>query len=105
MPDMGGLRKAMPVTFATMTVWPRLAGGPAAVRRLLLQGSCARGRRGIGAPRRSVASWAALARAGVGLVTVAVTAAYVTRLWLMTFFDTARTAVAVHESPPAMRGR
>jgi NADH-quinone oxidoreductase subunit L len=39
----------------------------------------------------------------VGLVTVAVTAAYVTRLWLMTFFGSARSTAAVHEAPPAMR--
>jgi NADH-quinone oxidoreductase subunit L len=39
----------------------------------------------------------------VGLATVAVTAAYVTRLWLMTFFDRPRGGVAAHESSPAMR--
>jgi NADH-quinone oxidoreductase subunit L len=39
----------------------------------------------------------------VGLVTVAVTAAYVTRLWLMTFFGEPRGAVAGHEPSAAMR--
>ena len=39
----------------------------------------------------------------VGLVTVAVTAAYATRLWLMTFFGDRRGAVAGHEPAPAMR--
>jgi NADH-quinone oxidoreductase subunit L len=50
-----------------------------------------------------VASWAAWIVLVVGLTTVAVTAAYVTRLWLMTFFGAARTGVGVHESSPAMR--
>ena len=39
----------------------------------------------------------------VGLVTVGVTAAYVTRLWLMTFLGEPRSPVAAHESSPAMR--
>jgi NADH-quinone oxidoreductase subunit L len=103
MPDMGGLRKAMPVTFATMTIGlAALAGLPpfsgffskeavlgAAEESALHQGP--------------VASWAAWLVLLVGLVTVAVTAAYVTRLWLLTFFGAPRTGVAVHESPPAMR--
>jgi NADH-quinone oxidoreductase subunit L len=50
-----------------------------------------------------VASWAGWLVLVVGLATVAVTAAYVTRLWLMTFFHQARGRVAAHESSPAMR--
>jgi NADH-quinone oxidoreductase subunit L len=103
MPDMGGLRKAMPVTFATMTVGlAALAGLPpfsGFFSKEAVLGAAEESARHNG----PVASWAAWLVLVVGLVTVAVTAAYVTRLWLMTFFGTARTAVAVHESPPAMR--
>jgi NADH-quinone oxidoreductase subunit L len=103
MPDMGGLRKAMPVTFATMTVGlAALAGLPpfsGFFSKEAVLGAAEESARHDG----PVASWAAWLVLIVGLVTVAVTAAYVTRLWLMTFFGTARTAVPVHESPPAMR--
>ena len=50
---MGGLRKAMPITFATMTVGTSRAGGPAAVLGVLLQGGGARGRRGVSPARGS----------------------------------------------------
>jgi NADH-quinone oxidoreductase subunit L len=103
MPDMGGLRKAMPVTFATMTVGlAALAGLPpfsGFFSKEAVLGAAEESARHDG----PLASWAAWLVLVVGLVTVAVTAAYVTRLWLMTFFGTARTAVAVHESAPAMR--
>jgi NADH-quinone oxidoreductase subunit L len=103
MPDMGGLRKAMPVTFATMTVGlAALAGLPpfsGFFSKEAVLGAAEESARHDG----PVASWAAWLVLVVGLVTVAVTAAYVTRLWLMTFFGTARTVVAVHEPPPAMR--
>jgi NADH-quinone oxidoreductase subunit L len=103
MPDMGGLRKAMPITFATMTVGlAALAGLPpfsGFFSKEAVLGAAEESARHDG----PVASWAAWLVLVVGLATVAVTAAYVTRLWLMTFFGTARTAVAVHESPPAMR--
>ncbi len=102
MPDMGGLRKAMPVTFATMTVGlASLAGLPPFAgffSKEAVLGAAEESARHDG----PVASWAAWLVLAVGLVTVAVTAAYVTRLWLMTFFGTARTAVPVHESPAAM---
>jgi NADH-quinone oxidoreductase subunit L len=103
MPDMGGLRKAMPVTFATMTVGlAALAGLPpfsGFFSKEAVLGAAEESARHDG----PVASWAAWLVLVVGLVTVAVTAAYVTRLWLMTFFGAARTDVAVHESPPAIR--
>ena len=49
---MGGLRRLMPVTFATMTIGLAALAGPAAVRRLLLQGGGARGGRGDRPARR-----------------------------------------------------
>ena len=46
-----------------------------------------------------VASWAGWLVLVAGLLTVAVTAAYVTRLWLLTFFHQPRGGVAGHEPP------
>jgi NADH-quinone oxidoreductase subunit L len=104
MPDMGGLRRLMPVTFVTMTVGlaalagiPPFAGffskeavlGAAEETALHHQG-----------PAHAWTGWLVLV---VGLATAAVTAAYVTRLWLMTFLGEARSPVAAHESSPAMR--
>ncbi|HEY7598539.1 MAG TPA: NADH-quinone oxidoreductase subunit L [Candidatus Limnocylindrales bacterium] len=103
MPDMGGLRRLMPVTFATMTVGlAALAGLPPFAGFFSKEAV-------LGAAEESalhdgpVAPWAGWLVLVVGLATVAVTAAYVARLWLMTFFDRARSPVAGHEPPPAMR--
>jgi NADH-quinone oxidoreductase subunit L len=103
MPDMGGLRRAMPITFATMTVaLAALAGLPPFSGFFSKEAV-------LGAAEESalhdgpVASWAAWLVLVVGLVTVGVTAAYVARLWLMTFFDVPRGGIAAHEASPAMR--
>jgi NADH-quinone oxidoreductase subunit L len=103
MPDMGGLRKAMPVTFVTMTI------GLAALAGLPPFAGFFSKETVLGAAEESalhdgpVASWAAWLVLLVGLATVGVTAAYVARLWLLTFFDAPRSGVAAHESSPAMR--
>jgi NADH-quinone oxidoreductase subunit L len=103
MPDMGGLRRAMPVTFVTMTVGlAALAGLPpfsGFFSKEAVLGAAEDSARHNG----PVAAWAAWLVLAVGLLTVAVTAAYVTRLWLMTFFHEPRGGVAAHESSPAMR--
>jgi NADH-quinone oxidoreductase subunit L len=103
MADMGGLRKAMPVTFAGATVGlAALAGLPP------LSGFFSK-EAVLGAAEEAalhdgpVAAWAAWLVLLAGLVTVAVTGAYATRLWLMTFFDRPRAPVAAHEAGPAMR--
>ncbi|MGZ4637432.1 MAG: NADH-quinone oxidoreductase subunit 5 family protein [Actinomycetes bacterium] len=102
MPDMGGLRRAMPVTFVTMTIGlAALAGLPpfsGFFSKEAVLGAAEEAALHDG-PAASWAGWLVLV---VGLVTVAVTAAYVTRLWLMTFFDVPRGGVAAHESSPAM---
>jgi len=103
MPDMGGLRRLMPVTFVTMTVGlAALAGIPPFAgffSKEAVLGAAEETALGEG-PVPSWAGWLVLV---VGLLTVAVTAAYVMRLWLMTFFDRPRGPVAAHESLPAMR--
>jgi NADH-quinone oxidoreductase subunit L len=106
LPDMGGLRLAMPVTFWSMTAgWAVLAGVPvasgffsrnavvAAVQHAAI-GSGARASGGIPA-------WAAVPLYVALLLTVAVTAAYATRAWLMTFFGEPRARPAPAGTPHA----
>jgi NADH-quinone oxidoreductase subunit L len=104
MPDMGGLRRLMPVTFVTMTVGlAALAGLPPFSgffsKEAVLGAAEETALHGEG-PAASWTGWLVLV---VGLLTVAITAAYVTRLWLMTFFHQPRAGVAAHEPSPAMR--
>ena len=109
MPDMGGLRRVLPVTFVTMTAGlAALAGLPPFAGFFSKESVLAAAEEtalGDGIPYRWT-GWLVLV---VGLVTVAVTAAYVTRLWLMTFLGPRRRvevgahARTPHEAPPAMR--
>jgi len=103
MPDMGGLRRVMPVTFVTMTVGlAALAGVPpfaGFVSKEAVLGA-AEETAHHGGTAYSWTGWLVLV---VALVTVAVTAAYATRLWLMTFFGDRRGAAAGHEPAAAMR--
>jgi NADH-quinone oxidoreductase subunit L len=104
---MGGLRRAMPVTFLTMTVGlASLAGLPPfsgffSKDAVLVAADVARN--GGDLPR-----WAADAVFASGLATVLVTAAYVTRLWLRAFFgppqlaEPGSTHSAPHEAPALM---
>ena len=90
MPDMGGLRKAMPVTFATMTVGlAALAGMPPFAgffsKEAVLGAAEETARHG--GPVRVLGRLAGAASSAC--VTVALTAAYATRLWLLTFFGAA----------------
>ena len=84
---MGGLRRAMPDTFWTMTVGllalaaiPPFAGF---FSKEAVLGAAEQTAVHHEWPGLRVAGWLVLV---VGLATVAVTAAYATRLWLMTFF-------------------
>jgi NADH-quinone oxidoreductase subunit L len=104
MPDMGGLRRLMPVTFVTMTVGlAALAGIPpfsGFFSKEAVLGAAEETALHHDGPAAAWTGWLVLV---VGLVTVAVTAAYVTRLWLMTFFGEPRGRVAAHEPSAAMR--
>ncbi|SDY78535.1 NADH dehydrogenase subunit L [Micromonospora pattaloongensis] len=97
MAEMGGLRRRMPVTFWCMTIGlgaliglPPLAGFWSKEAVL----TAAAGTQG----------WTQWLLYGVGLLTVAVTAWYATRLWLRTFFGAPRSTPAehAHEPPAAM---
>ena len=103
MPDMGGLRRLMPVTFATMTVGLGALAGLPPFSGFFSKEAVLGAAEEAALHEAPVASWAGWLVLLVGLLTVAVTAAYVTRLWLMTFFDRPRGRVAAHESSPAMR--
>ncbi len=101
---MGGLREDMPVTFWTMTIGfgslaavPPLAGFftketvLGAAEHAVVDGGPAPG-------------WAALLVLLAAMATTFVTAAYVVRAWLLTFFgEPARSETSAHDPVPMMR--
>src|SRR5439155_11389064 len=100
MSDMGGLRRAMPITFATMTVgFAALAGLPPTAgffSKDAIISAAEHAASGDPAPVGTGTGWTVL----IGLlVTVLLTAAYATRAWLRTFFGTPRSAP---EAPAVM---
>jgi NADH-quinone oxidoreductase subunit L len=119
---MGGLRLAMPVTFWSMTVgFAALAGLPPASgffsKDTILSQSwqATKGPDAQGwfayAPLRSagaghvpgVPPWTGWLVLVAGLLTAAVTAAYATRTWLVTFFGERRSPVPASEATALMR--
>jgi NADH-quinone oxidoreductase subunit L len=107
--DMGGLRPApgrrgMPITFWSMTAgWAALVGLPPTsgyFSKDVIIGAAGHALGG-GSTGTLIAGSAWLVYLSA-LATVAVTAAYATRAWLMTFFGEARTNYAVREAGPLM---
>ncbi|MCW2503761.1 MAG: NADH-ubiquinone oxidoreductase chain [Actinomycetia bacterium] len=96
MSGMGGLRRSMPVTFAVMTIGlGALAGIPP------LAGFWSKDSILTAAEEWATAGhWTGWLVLVTGLLTVAVTGAYVVRLWLGTFFG---SGPAGHDPPPSMR--
>jgi len=96
---MGGLWRAMPVTFVTMTVGlGALAGVPPLsgfVSKEAILAAAERTAGGHGAG--SVAGWAGLLVLLVGLLTAGVTAMYAGRLWLLAFLGDRRGSGPAHE--------
>jgi NADH-quinone oxidoreductase subunit L len=102
MSQMGGLRTRMPVTFVTALVGAAALGG-------LPPFAGAFSKDGVLAAAQARGGALGTAVYVVGLVTVLVTAAYVTRLVVRTFFGAYRGpldggAAAVHEAPLVMTG-
>ncbi|HET6815917.1 MAG TPA: NADH-quinone oxidoreductase subunit L [Mycobacteriales bacterium] len=97
MSEMGGLWRAMPVTSVTAAVGAlALAGVPP------LAGAFSKD--GILGAARERGGTLGTAVFVVGLVTLAVTAAYVTRLFVRTFLGDYRGRAQLHESPLVMTG-
>ncbi|MGN6244612.1 MAG: NADH-quinone oxidoreductase subunit 5 family protein, partial [Motilibacteraceae bacterium] len=103
MQDMGGLRRAMPVTAATTAIGlGALAGVPPLAgfwsKDAVL--AVAEERAVHGGPVPHWVGWLVLV---AGLLTVGLTAAYATRVWLRAFAGQRRGASPVHEAPGLMR--
>src|SRR4051795_7609162 len=97
MSEMGGLWRAMPVTAATAAIGSlSLAGVPPFAGAFSKDGIIAAAHERGGGLGTAVYV--------VGLVTAAVTAAYVTRMFIRTFLGRYRGAAQLHESPLVMTG-
>ncbi|MEW2355284.1 NADH-quinone oxidoreductase subunit L [Spirillospora sp. NPDC029432] len=100
--DYGGLRQNMPLTFWSMTIGlAALAGVPPASGWLskdaVIEGAQHTALHGGEIP--GAAAW--IVYLGL-LATVALTAAYAMRAWLMTFFGEPRGSYEIREAPPLM---
>ncbi|QSB15305.1 NADH-quinone oxidoreductase subunit L [Natronosporangium hydrolyticum] len=95
MSAMGGLRRGMPVTFATTTV-----GLAALVGLPPLAGFWSKD--AILYAAAGEAGWVAALVFGAGLLTVVITGWYATRLWLRTFFGPRSRAAEAHDPPALM---
>lgn len=102
---MGGLRRAMPVTFCTMTIgFAALAGVVPTVGFFTKDSVLAAidfATEVENGPLPNGIAWVLLV---VALLTTFVTAAYATRLWLLAFFGPVREARDAHEAPRTMTG-
>lgn len=102
MSRMGGLRRQLPLVFATMTIGlAALVGLPPFAgffSKEAVLGAAYETARGHGEGSAWV-GWLVLV---AGLLTVAVTAAYATRLWLRTFFGACAEPAAVQPVPRLM---
>jgi NADH-quinone oxidoreductase subunit L len=97
--DHGGLRRAMPITFWSMTIgFAALAGVP------LTSGFFSKDAiiEAAGHPESGIPPGVAWAVYLALLVTVALTGAYATRAWLLMFFGPRRSPRAVREAPRLM---
>jgi NADH-quinone oxidoreductase subunit L len=105
---MGGLRLAMPVTFWSMTIgFAALAGLPPASgffsKDTILSQAWHITRQRATGPIPAIPQWTGWLVLVAGLVTAAVTAAYATRTWLVTFFGERRSPADAHEASALMR--
>jgi NADH-quinone oxidoreductase subunit L len=99
--DMGGLRLAMPITFWSMTIgFAALAGIPPTSGFFSKDAIIEAAQEALGGG--VIVAWAAWLVYLTLLVTVAVTAAYAMRAWLMTFAGEPRKHVEAREAPPLM---
>ena len=104
MAGMGGLRRAMPVTFVAMTAGlAALAGVPPFSGFFSKDAIIDAAWQATDGGVAGVPGWSATLVMVAAFVTVAVTAWYATRLWLRTFFGAYRGTATPHEAPGLMR--
>ena len=104
LPEMGGLRRIMPVTFVTMTI-----GLAALIGIPPFSGFFSKEAIFVGAEEAihdgsAATAWVPWFVLVVAMITVTVTAAYATRLWLLAFFGTRSAPAQPHEVGWTMRG-
>jgi NADH-quinone oxidoreductase subunit L len=102
---MGGLRRKLPDTFATMTLgFAALAGVPPLVG-FFTKDAVIHGAYDEAVHGRLVWTWVAWLLLGSMVLTAALTVAYSMRAWLMVFFGEPRSplAAAAHNPPAVMR--
>jgi NADH-quinone oxidoreductase subunit L len=101
--DMGGLRRRMRVTYACMSVGLLALAGIPPLSGFFAKESvlgAARAAASGGSVVSPMVGWAVFV---IGLLTVAVTGAYVARLWLMVFLGDYRGLAEPQDPPAAMR--
>ncbi len=103
MSDMGGLRAVLPVTFPTMALGLAALAGVPPLAGFFSKESILGAAEETALHGGPVAAWVGWLVLLTGLLTVAVTAAYATRLLLRTFFGPARPPPEAAEPPAAMR--
>jgi NADH-quinone oxidoreductase subunit L len=105
MSAMGGLRRGLPLTFATTTVGLGALAGVPPLAGFWSKESILGAAEHAALDEGPVAPWVGWVVLLAGLATVAVTAWYVVRLWLRTFFGPSRFAAGVtpHDPPASMR--
>jgi len=101
--DLGGLRRAMPVTFTTMTVGLLALTGVFPLAGFFSKESVLVAAEHAAHGDEVVASWVGWTVLVVSVLTIAVTATYALRLWLLTWSGTRRDQSRdAHEVSPVM---
>jgi NADH-quinone oxidoreductase subunit L len=104
MTAMGGLRKAMPVTFTSMTIGLAALAGVPPFSGFFSKGAIVDAAwEAARAQHERLHRWVGVVVLASILVTLVVTAWYATRLWLRVFFGAYRGEAQPHEAPPLMR--
>jgi len=104
MTRMGGLRRALPVTFVTMTIGLLALAGVPPLSGFFSKEAVLASAEEAALHEGPVAHWAGWLVLVVGLLTVGVTAAYAVRLWLLTFFGRGAAQEVATSTPARSRG-
>ena len=99
---LGGLRRAMPITFATMSVGLLALVGVFPFAGFFSKESILVAAEHAASGDEAVASWVGWLVFAVAIATIAATAAYAIRVWTLTWVGERRSAAAAHEGPAVM---